>query len=128
RNYLLAESDVGDLAVVLGDADIARVQVPAKAVQQRLTDLRPEVAAQLRANRGEGAVGCDTIVVISNRQICAGGKALVVREVTHPGVIDELGDAGEWVRLRLHGILDVERSAQERVEGRSCRSTAKHRR
>src|SRR5581483_10731769 len=97
-------------------------------VQQRLTDLRPEVAAQLRANRGEGAVGCDTIVVISNRQICAGGKALAVREVTHPGVIDELGDAGEWVRLRLHGILDVERSAQERVEGRSCRSTAKHRR
>ena len=70
-----------DFAVVLRDSDLARVEIPAKPLQQMLRECRSESAGQLRRKRLERLVGRNTIVVESDRETTTRGKSLVVAEI-----------------------------------------------
>src|SRR6202049_3803809 len=79
---LQAESDVGQLTIVLGDANEASVPRKAKALKEMLSQAEIEVGVELRAQRREWSVPqCRTRIVEADVEIRTPVKALLVGKI-----------------------------------------------
>src|SRR3989442_14714060 len=115
-DHLQAEGNIGNLAVVLGDADKPRRGQEPTALQQRLCKREAEIGVDGRAKSTERLVGSDAVVVESHRQVRAPVKALLVKEICCAGVLLDHGYAGErtggW-RIR---VVNLQRARDDRVK------------
>ena len=89
RNDLQAEGDVGDLAVILRDADESRVGEKSEALQQVLRKAKLKVGTQLRRQKARSAVRGEMRVVERAAKQASELKGLAVAHIRSVGVLRE---------------------------------------
>ncbi len=92
---LQTESDVGNLAIVPGDADKARVGQKAETLQQVLRETKLEIRTQLRSEQAGRVVGGEVSVVECGSECASPLESLGVAEVRGVGVLGHDRDRAE---------------------------------
>ena len=87
RDHLQFESFIGDLAVVVRNADKTRVRQQPEALQQVLANRRAEVGGYCRLQTGEDRIGGRPLIVEAHGEVFTELEALRIIEVCRGGVL-----------------------------------------
>src|SRR5450432_552904 len=128
-DYLQAESNVGNLAVIFGDANESSVGQRAKSLQQVLRDPKLKVRSELGSEQADGAVGGQVIIVKARGESGAPMKALRVGKVGSVGVLSDDSARRRAENAHRFGIVLVElqRAGELGIEADDRRSYAERR-
>ena len=119
-DHLLLEREVGNLAAVLGDLNVARVHGQTEPLHQMLRNIQAQAGAGGGIEVGPQGTGGQRRVAEAERDIGAGEESLRVAEIRQVVVGDQgVGSADEGAGLRIGGVAGAEETGQHRVQIRN---------